>query len=80
MRGSLPPNAERFAREVLAPIRNVVGEEGIVTDPHMMEPYLNSWRDNWRGRSPLIVRPLTTEQMSSVVQYPQFSLKKYSST
>lgn len=57
-----------FAQEVLAPIRNVVGEEGIITDPAAMEPYLNSWRDNWRGRSPLIVRPLTTEQMSRVVQ------------
>lgn len=38
-----------FAREVLAPIRAIVGDEGIITDPHAMEPYLNSWRDNWRG-------------------------------
>src|SRR5665647_229949 len=68
MRGSPSSSPETFSRDVLAPIRSVVGEEGIITDPRMMEPYLNSWRDNWRGRSPLIVRPLTTEQMSRVVQ------------
>ena len=68
MRGSPSSSPETFSRDVLAPIRSVVGEEGIITDPRMMEPYLHSWRDNWRGRSPLIVRPLTTEQMSRVVQ------------
>lgn len=57
-----------FSQNVLAPIRAIVGEDGIITDPHVMEPYLNSWRDNWRGRSPLIVRPRTTEEMARVVR------------
>ena len=57
-----------FAHDVLAPIRTIVGEDGIITDPQAMEPYLNSWRDNWRGRSPAIVRPRTTQEMSRVVQ------------
>jgi FAD/FMN-containing dehydrogenase len=68
MRESPEPSSEIVLRDVIAAIRDVVGEEGIITDPRMMESYLNSWRDNWRGRSPLIVRPLTTEQMSRVVQ------------
>ena len=38
-----------FAPEVLAPIRVIVGDEDIITDPHAIEPYPNSWRDNWRG-------------------------------
>jgi len=62
----MPENS--FARDVLSPIRTVVGDDGIITDPNMMEPYLNSWRDSWRGRSPLIVRPRTTDEMSRVVQ------------
>lgn len=53
-----------FSQNVLAPIRAVVGEDGIITDPHAMEPFLNSWRDNWRGRSPLIGRPRTTDEMA----------------
>ncbi len=57
-----------FATAVLEPLRAIVGADGIITDPQAMEPYLNSWRDNWRGRSPAIIRPRTTDEMSRVVR------------
>jgi FAD/FMN-containing dehydrogenase len=53
---------------LIAAIRDVVGESGIITDAHTMEPYLLSWRDNWTGTSPLIVRPTSTEAVAAVVR------------
>ena len=57
----------RFERDVLQPIHAVVGDGGMITDRDEMQPLLRSWRDNWVGRTPLIVRPADTQQMAAVV-------------
>ncbi|MBV9786419.1 MAG: FAD-binding oxidoreductase, partial [Acidisphaera sp.] len=64
---SLLRDPERFERSVLAPIRAIVGEKGIITDRLAMQPLMESWRDNWVGRVPLVVQPATTEQLAAVI-------------
>jgi len=53
---------------VLQRIREAVGERGCLTDPAEMAPLLKSWRDNWRGRVPMVVRPANTQQVAAVVR------------
>jgi FAD/FMN-containing dehydrogenase len=64
------PSGDRtaFAARVLDPIRAIVGDRGIITDPGEMRPYMESWRDNWVGRSPLVVQPGSTEELAAVVR------------
>jgi FAD/FMN-containing dehydrogenase len=49
-------------------LRGIVGADGIVVDDAEMQPYLVSWRDNWRGKSPAVVRPRSTAEVSEVVR------------
>ncbi|TWB85305.1 FAD/FMN-containing dehydrogenase, partial [Bradyrhizobium macuxiense] len=64
---NLISNPERFERQVLEPIRAIVGDCGVVTDRIAMQPLMTAWRDNWEGRVPLVVMPANTEQLSAVV-------------
>jgi FAD/FMN-containing dehydrogenase len=55
-------------QELLDRIRAAVGDKACLTDPNDMAPYLNSWRDGWRGLSPMVVRPASTEEVAAVVK------------
>jgi FAD/FMN-containing dehydrogenase len=46
----------------------LLGRQGILTDPTAMEPYVSSWRDNWRGRVPAVLRPASTGEVAAVVR------------
>jgi len=54
--------------EVLERIRAVVGPKGCIVDAEEMAPLLKSWRDNWRGRVPMVVRPASTDEVAEVVR------------
>ena len=66
-RNVLTADPARFEREVLGPIRAVVGERGLILDRQEMQPHLVAWRDNWAGAVPAVVLPATTEEMAAVV-------------
>ncbi|WP_159997596.1 FAD-binding oxidoreductase [Roseomonas sp. 18066] len=57
----------RFERAVMAPIRAIVGERGVITDADAKQPHLVAWRDNWTGAVPAVVMPADTAQMAAVV-------------
>lgn len=57
----------RFAREVLEPIRAVVGARGVITDRDQMQPLMVAWRDGWSGRVPLVVQPASPSELAEVV-------------
>ena len=57
-----------FETAVLAPIRAIVGDRGLITDPDTMKPFMESWRDGWVGRSPAVVLPDSTEALAAVVR------------
>ena len=57
-----------IAADVLDRIARVVGPKGIITDADDMAPYLIDQRRSYRGRTPMIVRPATTEETAAVVR------------
>ena len=49
-------------------LANIVGPGGLVTDVADMGPYIAEQRDLYRGETPCIVRPASTEEVSRVVK------------
>ena len=53
---------------VLDAIKEALGPAGYVDDPADMAPYLTEWRDRWSGKTPLVARPQSVEQVADVVR------------
>jgi len=53
---------------VLTRIQATVGEKGWSDDPAEMAPYLIDRRENYRGRTPLLVRPKSTQEVAEVMR------------
>ena len=53
--------------ETLARLAAVVGEKGVIRDTHGQEPYLHEWRDLWHGKTPLVLRPASTDDVSRIM-------------
>ncbi|MEM8704787.1 MAG: FAD-binding oxidoreductase, partial [Pseudomonadota bacterium] len=56
-----PAHADRFAE--------LIGAANVLTAPADQEPYLTEWRDLYRGVTPIVLRPGTTEEVSAVMTY-----------
>jgi len=54
--------------EVIAQIKAVVGDAGYSEDPMRVDPKLTEWRGKWKGHTPLLVLPKSTEEVSAVVK------------
>lgn len=59
--------SEAFVQAVEA----VVGPAGLVRDPERMAGYLSDWRNAYRGRAALVVRPASTGEVAAVVRLCQ---------
>src|SRR6185437_871092 len=53
---------------LLDSIRTVVGERGLLTDPHDTAAYAEDWRRLYRGRTRAVIRPGTTQEVADVVR------------
>jgi FAD/FMN-containing dehydrogenase len=62
-------NAARapVSAEAIELLKAVVGRAGYLEDPADIAPYCTSWRDNWVGRVPLVLKPQSTEQVAAIV-------------
>jgi FAD/FMN-containing dehydrogenase len=60
--------SHRLTPSVLARIAEVVGPQGLITDPADMEPYIVDWRGVYRGTTAAVVRPATTDEVAAVVK------------
>src|SRR4051794_27944278 len=60
------PAAPPLSPELVAQFRKIVGDKYAVTDPAEIAPYLTEERDLFHGRSPLVLRPGSTEEVSAV--------------
>lgn len=49
-------------------LKSIVGPGGWTDDPEALQPHLTEWRDRYVGRTPLMVSPASTEEVSAVVQ------------
>lgn len=54
--------------ELIDRLEQVVGAAGLVRDPQDMTRYLSDWRNAYRGRAALVVRPASTEEVAAVVR------------
>src|SRR5690606_33337661 len=52
---------------VLERFREVVGPEHAISDPGLQMPYLHEWRDLYLGRTPLVLRPGTTQEVAHIL-------------
>ncbi|HEX5788361.1 MAG TPA: FAD-binding oxidoreductase [Woeseiaceae bacterium] len=52
---------------LLAELRTLVGPRGWTDDPVALEPHLTEWRGRVHGRTPLMLRPETVEQVRAIV-------------
>ncbi|WP_421693484.1 FAD-binding oxidoreductase [Aestuariivirga sp.] len=51
----------------LARLTAVVGEAHAISNPALMDGYMREWRQIWQGRSPLVLRPGSTEEVSRIL-------------
>ncbi len=56
---------------LIARFAALVGPAGAITDPEAMAPHLVEWRDRYRGRTPLVLKPGTVEEVSAILRLAQ---------
>jgi FAD/FMN-containing dehydrogenase len=57
-----------LSSELLARFAAIVGEKYAITDPSMQEPYLREMRDLYQGRTPMVLRPDSVEQVAAILK------------
>lgn len=53
---------------VLERLKSIVGPRGFIDDQADMRPYLVEWRDKWFGRTPVVLRPDSVEQVQAILK------------
>lgn len=54
--------------ELLHALGEIVGPAGLIEDEAAMQAYLSDWRNAYRGRAALVVRPASREEVAAVVR------------
>lgn len=57
------PSPDQIAR-----FAAIVGDRNALIDPHDQAPYLREWRDLYRGVTPVVLRPGSTEEVAAIVR------------
>src|SRR6201746_2780005 len=60
------PSAPSLSPELIAAFRKIVGDKYAVTDAADIAPYVTEERDLFHGRSPLVLRPGSTAEVSAI--------------
>src|SRR5512140_2529004 len=60
------PAGPPLSPELIARFRKIVGDKYAVTDAADIAPYVTEERDLFRGRSPLVLRPGSTAEISAI--------------
>jgi FAD/FMN-containing dehydrogenase len=55
------------APDLIARFAAIVGADNAITDAGEQAPYLVEWRDLYMGRTPLVLKPATTEEVSRIL-------------
>jgi FAD/FMN-containing dehydrogenase len=62
-----PPRVPPLSPEIVAKFAAIVGKDHALVDPDAQLPYLRELRDKYVGRSALVLRPGTTEEVSRIM-------------
>ena len=60
------PSAPPLSPRLIARFRKIVGDKYALTDAADIAPYLTEERDLFHGRSPLVLRPRSTAEVSAI--------------
>lgn len=55
------------SEDTLKRLATVVGEKNAIRSAAAMETYMREWRGLWHGKSPLVLRPRSTQEVSQVL-------------
>jgi len=55
------------SEDTLKRLAAIVGEKNIIRDSAEMDGYMREWRGLWHGKSPLVLRPSSTEEVSRIL-------------
>lgn len=53
--------------DVIARLKSIVGGNGYAEDADDIAPHLVEWRGTWRGRTPLLLKPANTAEVSAIL-------------
>ena len=56
---------------VIDRLKDAVGAQGFSGDPAEIAPHLEEWRSKYKGHTPLLLKPATTAQVSSILRICQ---------
>jgi FAD/FMN-containing dehydrogenase len=62
------PINKRPSQETIDAFVRIVGEEHAIRDEEAMAPYLVEWRDRYRGRAALVLKPGDTGEVSAILK------------
>jgi FAD/FMN-containing dehydrogenase len=54
-------------REVVERLKKAAGPKGYSEDPAEIAPHLEEWRSKYKGRSPLLLKPVSTKEVSAIL-------------
>ena len=58
---------QRPSEDTLAKLAAIVGEAHAIRDALAMDGYMREWRQIWHGRSPMVLRPGSTQEVSRIL-------------
>jgi FAD/FMN-containing dehydrogenase len=60
--------AQPVPGEVVERLKEAVGRAGYLDDPADIAPFCKSWRDDWVGNVPIVLRPASTDEVARIVR------------
>jgi FAD/FMN-containing dehydrogenase len=54
-------------KDLIGKLEQALGPKGVSTDPHEIEPHVRDWRGRWKGSTPVLVKPASTEDVSKAM-------------
>src|SRR5579872_3723299 len=61
------PGSDEHVTEPFERLKAAAGPNGFSEDPRELAPYLEEWRGRTHGKSTLLLKPQTTEQVSAIL-------------
>ncbi len=64
----MPKELRAPRAELLARFAAIVGEKGALTAPADIQPFCQEWRDKYFGRTPMVLRPASADEVSAILK------------
>lgn len=62
------PELKANKEGLIAQLKAIVGQVGLVTDPQAQANYTTDWLGKWHGQVPVVVRPANTQEVAAVMR------------